>query len=176
MSRKYEPLSKEAIAIFQGDLHQVLDRIGPCTKPQILRALRWWPTRLSLVLNSQPEWLVAVGMTRAESKFGKLVLYHCRGEHALGICVCGRKNFHPSLSGKQLCHKCISSANAKPVLTRIVPGVDVSQPTQARPSSEEKIRILEARVDRRLPLHLPGDRYERINPGWQKSQEEHDDE
>jgi len=41
---------------------------------------------------------------------------------------------------------------------------DVSQPTDARPGSEEKLCILAERLERGLPLHIPGDL--KLPSGW----------
>lgn len=167
--------STEAMAIFHSDLYALLDRQGPCTKTEIKRILRWGSTRATVVLASQPEWLVVVAVHRAESKFGRLAMYHCRGEHILGVCSCGRKNFHPALKNKKTCLSCLSRKPPRRAKKRTVPGVDVSLPTNAMPSTELKLQILAARLDAGLPLHIPGD--ERfVNPGWNESQEEHDED
>lgn len=165
--------SRESMASMEGQLFAFLDKFGSATKRQIQEGLKWYKRKTEYVLGSQPSWLVAVGLTRSESKFGRLVLYHCRGEHVLGICrKCGRKNFHPSL--KSICHRCVTK-EPKDLFSRIVPGVDVAMPTSALPGRELKIQILGARWDRKLPMHVPGDRYD-TNPGWEESMREDFDE
>jgi hypothetical protein len=166
--------SADSMKFLQGELHAFLEANGASTKPQILKVLKWSDRQLSHVLTTQPEWLVGVGTTRGESKHGRMVLYACQGEHVLGFCQkCGRKNFHPAQAKRSQCHACaVDYCQIK--YTRIIPGVDVSKPTMARPGSREKSEILGARWDAGFPMHLPGDEYA-CRPGWDESQEEPED-
>jgi hypothetical protein len=166
--------SDDTMQFMQSELYAYLTEHGPATKPQIMSGVKWNGRQLSYVLSSQPDWLVGVGTTRGESKHGRMVLYACQGEHVLGVCAkCGRKNFHPAQAKRSQCHACaVDYCQIK--YTRIIPGVDVSQPTTARPGSREKEEILGARWDAGFPMHLPGDEYA-CRPGWDESQEEPED-
>jgi hypothetical protein len=157
--------SQRTMESLQKELHALLDERGPCTKLQMLWHLNWFKRKLEHVLGSQPEWLVAVGTTRSQSKFGKLVLYHCRGEHTLGWCkVCQRKVFTPHLKNVATCRVCLELGKNKSIqASRIVPGVDVSKPTEAKAGSEEKIQILGARFDQGVELWVQGDQWIKKN-------------
>lgn len=172
--RAYKNFSPETMAFLQAELYAFLEQHGPATKRQIIQTMPgWYKRKAEHVLMSQPEWLVGVGTTRSDSKFGRLVLYHCKGEHVLGVCECGRKVFSPS--GRKTCASCDLPFKPKVKSSRIVPGVDVRQPTKARPGSEAKQDILGARLDAGLPLWHEDDDYD-ANPGWVESQEEPDED
>lgn len=153
-------MTKETMAYYQEELKRWLQENGPAIKDDFQEGLGWGDTTTSKIVQSQPEWLVVVGIVKSKTRTGRKSLFHCEGEHVTGKCgTCGRKIFHPSFKSRDLCHRCTRKQN-NPNKVKLkaeaeghdIRGINPYDPCDAPPGSLMKMRTLAARYAHGLPL------------------------
>lgn len=173
--------SKQKVSISQQELLAWLQENGPATKPEIQEALGWGDTKLAHILQSRPDWLVAAGV-RHRSRTSRVVIYHCEGEHVLGVCgTCHKRNFHPSFVGRDDCQSCrkreCATVPGKGIELYDIRGINPYDPCDAAPGSELKARTLSARYHYGVPLWNPKDAgFEAAGVPWVEPSEEYEEE
>jgi hypothetical protein len=149
--RIYSPAT---IAKWHSELIASFDAHGPATVRELMQRLKWSEDKTRTAIKTHPFWLVVVEV-RNNKQNNPCPVYWNQGEHVLGVCQCGKRNFHPAYQ-----HKPCIACDRREI---VKPGVDpkmlemASRPTSAGTGSDEKMEILSARIQLGLPLWNPAD-------------------